>query len=167
MLMFERRSGVIKGLAGSYRALSEEEVNTAIGIDIGRIPQGAAPDGQLNAQLNATRLLDEPVREWLRSLDISGRVTVIWLFEREGIDIDFADFSTFFDDLWHPGSDDVWVISEDGSRVLQIDHEEYFSFFEREPDSSLPAGTQRQLYFPERESSDKPVWRRYLRWEKS
>jgi hypothetical protein len=165
MLLFERRGGLIEGLVGKYRVLTENDVTTAIGIDIGQIPQGAAPDGRLIAQLDATHLLDEPVRDWLRTLDISGRVTVVWLFEREGIEIDYTEFATYHDDLWYPGSDDVWVIAHDGSRVVQMDHEELFYFYERDSDSSLSPDTPRRLYFPERETPDKPVWRRYLTWQ--
>jgi hypothetical protein len=165
MLKFERRGGTVEGLTGNYRALSAEEVLAAIGVGIGQIPQGAPPEGQLVAQLDATRLKDEEIRDWLKKLDIQGLVTVIWLFEREGIEIDYAIFAQFYDDLWYPSGDDVWVISEDGSRVVQIDHEELFYFYHREPDRPEVGQWHRQLHYPEREGDPSSIWRRYLTWE--
>jgi hypothetical protein len=167
MLKFERRGGEVEGLSGNYRMLSDEQVLNAIGIGIGQIPQGASPDGNLVAQLDASRLEDDEIRDWLRKLDIQGLVTVIWLFDREGIEIDYPLFATYFDDLWYLNDNDIWVISEDGSRVLQIDHEELFYIFHREPDHVEDGKRRRQLYFPEREADPSKIGRGYARWEVS
>ena len=69
------------------------------------------------------------VREWLDGLRISGVVDITWIGINESIRLDFSVFATFYDDLWFPGSDDVWITSSSMNWLLEFSHEEVFSLY--------------------------------------
>ncbi|MBN2293716.1 MAG: hypothetical protein JXM70_14915 [Pirellulales bacterium] len=71
----------------------------------------------------------DEIRAWLSSLPFNGLVNVIWIGEGEGVVIDYDCFVKFYDDLWFPSSDEVWLSTLDMKLVLQIDHEEQFELF--------------------------------------
>ena len=72
---------------------------------------------------------DAPIiREWLRTVPLSGQVIVLWIEFREGIRCDYNDFVSNYDDLWYPGSDDTWIINAEATVLLEMDHEEQFSW---------------------------------------
>jgi hypothetical protein len=131
MPLFEERIAVIPGPTEKYRNLSKEDVVAALEIARIMFPVGREPAGQLVAPIDTSRLDEESVRDWLRGLGVQGRVRVVWIWDRNGIEIDYGDFATTFDDFWYPSSYDVWVISSDGKSILDMDHEEVFSLYRR------------------------------------
>lgn len=74
----------------------------------------------------------EEIIRWFHGLIISENVVKIyWLSTNEGVSVKFKTFAENFDEFWYPSSDDVWITGNDGSWLIQIDHEEKFSFFKK------------------------------------
>ncbi len=72
----------------------------------------------------------DEVKEFLFSLEVPNdeAVWLIWLVDGAGISILFRDVVQYYDDLWYPSSDDVWVVEESLSWLLEFDHEEFITF---------------------------------------
>jgi hypothetical protein len=132
MPLIEERIAAIPSLREKYRVLSEQDVLAGIAVARIMFPAGSSPAGQMMASMDVSSADYDLVRAWLRQLDLHGLATVIWISERDGIEIDYADFITYFDDFWYPG-DDVWAISNDGNTILDMDHEEILSLYQRKP----------------------------------
>jgi len=73
------------------------------------------------------------VREWFRILPIRAddRSIIVWPADRAAIRVFFGDFVDYYDELWYPAADDVWVTNDERSWILELDHEEVFRFFAR------------------------------------
>lgn len=72
----------------------------------------------------------EEIVNWFRGLGITENlVNVYWHSNNEGVSVNFETFVENFDEFWYPSSDDIWVTGNDKSWLIQIDHEEKFSFF--------------------------------------
>jgi hypothetical protein len=56
------------------------------------------------------------------------KVLVCWPTFREGFRMSWELFTSRFDDLWYPGSDDIIVTSPKMSWALEITHEETIRF---------------------------------------
>ena len=71
------------------------------------------------------------VRAWLHQLpvDMQTAVSVLWPAMHSGLSVTFQAFVDVYDDLWYPGSDDVWVRPPSGAWLLELDHEEVIRFF--------------------------------------
>jgi hypothetical protein len=50
--------------------------------------------------------------------------SVLWLGESAGVVIEGERFIAHYDDLWYPGSDDVWVLSPGSGTLIMLSHEE-------------------------------------------
>jgi hypothetical protein len=76
--------------------------------------------------------LPADVRAWLHQLpvDMQTAVFVLWPALHSGMSMTFRVFVDLYDDLWYPGSDDVWVRPIAGGWLLELDHEETVRFFE-------------------------------------
>jgi hypothetical protein len=73
----------------------------------------------------------EEIIKWFHGLGITENVVKIyWHSTNEGISVDFETFVENFDEFWYPSSDDIWVIGNEKSWLIQVDHEERFSFLE-------------------------------------
>jgi len=75
--------------------------------------------------------LPADVRAWLHQLpiDMQTSVSVLWPAMHSGLSMTFQAFVDIYDDLWYPGSDDVWVRPLAGAWLLELDHEEIVRFF--------------------------------------
>jgi hypothetical protein len=84
----------------------------------------------LSKQMNIEYAEPDEVKEFLSSLEITNdeAVRLIWRADEAGISIIFRDFVQYYDDLWYPSSDDVWVVEESLSWLLEFDHEEFIAF---------------------------------------
>jgi hypothetical protein len=88
----------------------------------------------------------EPMDWRLRSLDISnmepnevrgilhttelprdGLVRVIWPFEQFVVRMHGPDVITYFDDLWHPSRDDLLIVNDDRTLIVEFSHEEFLT----------------------------------------
>ena len=80
------------------------------------------------AEINATSLTFQEVRDWLSGLPVGGHaeLRVAWIAERIGARMSFGAFAAHIDDLWFPAVDDiVALLHADGDlMVLVLDHEE-------------------------------------------
>jgi hypothetical protein len=75
------------------------------------------------------RLADpDEVRSWLNWLPIEGDVVVTWPSNGEAMKVPYEIFVEFYDDLWYPSSDDVWITDEVLSFLLELDHEELLAY---------------------------------------
>lgn len=73
----------------------------------------------------------EEIIEWFYKLSIADNlVKIYWHSISEGISTEFETFVGNFDEIWYPSSDDVWITGNTKSWLIQIDHEEKFSFFD-------------------------------------
>jgi hypothetical protein len=129
--MLEARFGLEPGLVGQYQILSSDQVRTA--LDVGRtvVRSDTSALRPKLAEFKAAGDDVESARRWLQELNIRGRVMVIWVPDLVGLEIEYGKFADYFDDFWYPSSDDVWVITEDGAQVLELNHEEEFALFQR------------------------------------
>lgn len=59
------------------------------------------------------------------------RCYLIWLADNEGVESDTASFVQYYDELWLPGSDDVWVAETNLNWLIFMDHEEVFEYRKR------------------------------------
>jgi hypothetical protein len=109
-----------------HTELSSEEARSLISAIFSRV----RPDDPILASLSSNMAYEneDAVREWLRSLELNGEVSFIWIASREGIRIDYDLFVQYYDYLWYPSSDDVWI-TRNLSWVLELDHEEIFSLY--------------------------------------
>jgi len=54
-------------------------------------------------------------------------VLVIWASENESALMRFEDVVNFYDDLWYPSRDDIWILASSPLVLIDIDHEEMLS----------------------------------------
>jgi len=128
----EKRLQAIDGLAGKYGMLKPSPLVASIlreGLKYVLENEGYE---QLLTQ-DVSDMDDADVISWLQSVlsDVSNTISVWWLFEHEGVTIASGDFCEHYDDLWHPSSDDLLVVCGDGSRLVELHHEEVFAVFEK------------------------------------
>ena len=84
------------------------------------------------AEFDATASDREEVIRWFQSLDTpASTVNVYWIEQREGIRLPLNLFVSYFDDLWFPSSHDVVVEDQESRYLFFLDHEEQFSFWQR------------------------------------
>ena len=57
------------------------------------------------------------------------QVKVYWDATRDGILITYKLFIKYYDDLWYPSSDDVWIFDDGLEWLLEISHEEEIAFY--------------------------------------
>lgn len=66
----------------------------------------------------------------LQSFDANNSdVYILWCSNNVGIKIPYHFFCKFYDDLWYPSSDDVWVYDTQNKFCLEISHEEIVMFW--------------------------------------
>ncbi len=72
----------------------------------------------------------DEVRRILLSFGIplDERVLVVWCSIETGISIVFREFVQYYDDLWYPSSDDVWVTQGSLPWLIEFHHEEIITF---------------------------------------
>lgn len=80
------------------------------------------------ATLDAADEDPSKIREWLKKVPLSGKVFVLWIGFGEGIECDYDDFVSNYDDLWYPASDDMWITNTDATILLEMNHEEQFNW---------------------------------------
>lgn len=70
------------------------------------------------------------VRQYLSGLGIAEweNVYLVWVANQIGVQMAFGDFVQYYDDIWYPSSDDIWISSENLSWFLNFDHEEIITF---------------------------------------
>jgi hypothetical protein len=80
------------------------------------------------AQVDATDMTSQEVRDWLAELPIGqeAELRVAWVADRLGASMSFGTFTANVDDLWFPAMDDIVSVLHSGSQftVLVLDHEE-------------------------------------------
>lgn len=58
-------------------------------------------------------------------------VVVIWANDHTGSMMKYSCFAEYFDDLWYPSSDDVWVVDPAFLWLIEVDHEEILSCYRK------------------------------------
>src|SRR5262249_28890113 len=99
--------------------------------------------GSLHISIREGRLCRENISdsspEEVRNLLFSYRpdsieVTLLWLSDRYGIVISFTDFVRYYDDLWFPSRDDLWITNESFDWLIELNHEETLTLFQQDRD---------------------------------
>jgi hypothetical protein len=74
---------------------------------------------------------DDETRNMLSKLPIllDAQVNLVWASQGAGIIIPYLTFIKYFDDLWYPGSDDIWIYEDGMEWILEISHEEKITFY--------------------------------------
>ena len=68
------------------------------------------------------------VKAWLMSLQIGhSSVDAYWIADGAGLHLPFPVFATYYDDLWYPAADDIWIVDDTCSWILELCHEEIFT----------------------------------------
>jgi hypothetical protein len=80
-------------------------------------------------EINISDLDQYEIQTFLQSLPLgSDEVFIIWVFESFGIQLPFNLFCKYFDELWFPSSDDIWICDTQCLYYLEISHEEKITF---------------------------------------
>jgi hypothetical protein len=89
-------------------------------------------DRQPVRQFDTTDAEREAVVAWLSSMrvDAEDEVLLVWPACSSGVRLRYADLANNYDALWYPSSDDVWVTDTQRRWLLELDHEEVFSWCE-------------------------------------
>lgn len=127
-----KRLEVLSRQRTAFRIL-EDELAQAEVAKVRRLLQAASAGRR--KKLDASDLERDVVTAWLQSLPISAteQVTLLWPAYSAGIRLPFSDFVKNYDELWYPAAEDLWVRDEKSSRLLEMDHEEEFTFFHLSP----------------------------------
>lgn len=125
--MIEKRLSNINGLSGRFEILADNTTAEMIEFIRELIWQR---DPDVKWKLVERDVSPEKTREWLRNIPISCAIVYLcWPSYREAVEIKFDDFVNYYDDIWYPMADDVYVISEPRTWILKLDHEEVFYFY--------------------------------------
>ncbi len=91
-----------------------------------------APRKALTKTINGADLSPQEIRDFLGDLPIDPNLVtmLIWPSYQSGIFLPFHLFADNYDELWYPASDDVWITDQNMNWVLEVDHEENFTFFQ-------------------------------------
>lgn len=112
--------------------VTREEVDETLRTLRAHFRRELASDFQEKEVFDASDADTIDIVAWLESLSLADDpVRVIWVSHREGCDVSLHNVFRFFDRLWYPSSDDMIVISKNGNYLLQFDHEEQFSLWQR------------------------------------
>lgn len=86
----------------------------------------------LTQKKDISEVTSDEVKGYLMSLGIRDdeKIWLIWIPLRAGISILFRDFVEYYDDLWYPSSDDVWLTDTLMSWLIEFDHEEVITFIQ-------------------------------------
>ncbi|XGW00166.1 MAG: hypothetical protein ACAF41_14670 [Leptolyngbya sp. BL-A-14] len=130
--MLEFRLDSIKQLEGKHKLLIKHEVISSINeLLIYLFVKKTNPKLEKDFS-NAQRI---EVISFLEALEAHNQiVNVYWVSAKEGIQILFQEFRLNYDELWLPGADDLLIENVDKTWILQMHHEEVFSFYQREVD---------------------------------
>lgn len=76
-------------------------------------------------------LTPDQIRNVLAGVRATGPepVTLLWPYDGYCVGMPYAAVVQFYDDLWNPSSDDLWVTDRLASWLLIIDHEERLEFY--------------------------------------
>ena len=85
--------------------------------------------GQPYISVDISDMEAEEVRTLLSSLQATDeRVYVIWPPEQIGIILVYHHLIKYYDELWYPARDDLWVTDDGFNWLLEISHEEILTF---------------------------------------
>jgi hypothetical protein len=130
--MIEQRLSQLPQLASKYKLLPASKVIDDIKslIDLINSDQNLIHSSQAKDVSDIDSKAE--VLDWFQTLGIQDHeVDVYWISSQEGIHIEYANFVLSYDDLWYPGADDVWVTDSARTWVLELNHEEIFSFYQK------------------------------------
>ena len=91
-----------------------------------------APRKAQTKTMNGADLSPQEIRNFLGGLPIDQNLVakLIWPSYQSGISLPFYLFVENYDELWYPASDDLWITDQNMNWVLEVDHEENFTFFQ-------------------------------------
>ncbi len=140
--MLEYRLTSAKISESHYRLLARDFVVDAIERIGLRMPERGSDVYVRRAARNVLDDEREAVLEWLDALNLGAGewVNVFWIADREGISVSLSSFVEHYDDLWHPGADDVWISPLSEEWVLEFSHEEEVTLYSRNDQSSCHGG---------------------------
>jgi hypothetical protein len=128
--MIECRLSSIERLKGKYQVLPKVEVMS----EIADIKSLMFPGDRRVSKISEINIIGKDkleVTAWLQSLELQEReVKIYWVANQEAIQMSFEDLVSNYDELWYPAADDVWVIDREKPWILELHHEEIFSFYE-------------------------------------
>lgn len=89
-------------------------------------------DFRLVSRIELPKLTEENIIAWLWSLPLPLEINAIWVSFNAGYRMSKTQFIEHYSDLWYPSSDDIFLIDEKISFILEMSHEEVFSFWKRQ-----------------------------------
>lgn len=117
-------------LVHEVRVLSEEEDRTERDGVVRRWPEAMEFRGTVVIQQRIDELSAEEVVESLLQLrvDLREPCRVFWAPPVRGLELPTESAFRHFCDLWYPGSDDMWVVNQAHTWVLECNHEGVLRF---------------------------------------
>jgi hypothetical protein len=118
-----------------HQALMIAEVRSVMDFgrqQLRRVPGVRQGTGEPVKRLNIYERSPEEVRAFLASLPVREEwVQAVWPSENAGVRMRYVDFVRYYNSLWYPSRDDVWLTSEDRGWFIELDHEEILTFVPR------------------------------------
>src|SRR5258706_11424678 len=128
----QRLAEDIKDLAVEILALDVAETRSVLNYSRGKLCVLAEPDpGRAlpGGWVGISEMTGDQVRALLSDFPIEDEwVELVWPYENEGARMRYVDVVRYYDDLWFPSRDNLWITSERRTWLLAIDHEEAVAF---------------------------------------
>jgi|SRR5689334_1969634 len=115
------RLASIPELQGVARLLSEPELKAFVQRIKRMSSLGAVSEMFDFAGLDPSEL-QARLRRW--GLGAERTCFAVWPRDAAGCEVDSNLFIRFYDDLWYPASDDVWVAHNNSGWMIEVNHEE-------------------------------------------
>ncbi|GHT12379.1 hypothetical protein FACS1894170_07140 [Planctomycetales bacterium] len=81
--------------------------------------------GSIIKKTDISFLSENEIQELLYSFPfLNEKVSMVWAYEKCGVRLPYEVFCDFFDRLWYPSSDDIWIFDSVYKHYLEISHEE-------------------------------------------
>jgi hypothetical protein len=72
------------------------------------------------------------IQSFLQTLPFKNEsIIALWFFESFGVQMPRDIFYKYFDELWYPSSDDIWVFDLQEEYYLEISHEEKIILYKK------------------------------------
>ena len=80
--------------------------------------------------IDVSDMNSDEVRVWLKELPVLNiKIDAYWVSFEEGINLYYYDFIKDYNELWYPGTDDIWITEGSFAWLIELNHEEVISFW--------------------------------------
>jgi hypothetical protein len=111
----------VPSLKESARMLEEPEVESFLG----RVEETRSR-GRVSQICDVADFDRQDVQQLLRGwgLQSAERCIALWPWDRAGLELPSETFVQYYDELWYPSRDDVWISDGESDTLIELNHEE-------------------------------------------